>query len=250
MPDGTPTGGENRDESTQGESEDSKAAAGAELKFSDDDMAAAKASWAKRSKRDADKGATARDREILDNFEADSFEEIKELLTGKKQEQSDLEASVAEFKKTNRALKKDVEAGAEYQAKFESLIGRVNDAAKKDAVYAVAKAADAHEDLVHLKVASMLGVDEDGKVHVLGEDGEPAGTTLDTLIKKLVSDDQRLLRATAGAGGGSTPPAGAQQSGNGGKNVPWEQKLRDAAKEATVGNPYGPAGGNPWSAGK
>ena len=57
----------------------------------------------------------------------------------------------------------------------------------------------------------------------MDEDGEPAGTTLETLIKKLVSDDQRLLRATDGAGGGSAPPAGAATAGQRRpEHVPWE----------------------------
>lgn len=228
--DGTPTGGEKPGEPTQGDEQ--AAAAEKEPKFTDDDMAAMRASMDKRFTKRLAKERAAWERESLDALDVDSFDDVRELLSGKRQEQSDLERQLGELKSKHREAARQLDDYAELKAKHDALVGRVHEAAKRDAVFELAKAANAHEDFVYLKVKSQLGVDESGDVFVMDSDGEPAGTSLETVIKKLVAEDQRLLRAVDGAGAGSGPPTGAP-TGRSGSPMDWQAKIRQVAATAT-----------------
>ena len=155
-----------------------------------------------------------------------------------------------QLKRDHRTAKRDLEAYTELQERYNALQSRVHESAKRESIYTAAKAANAHEDLVHALVAGKLSVGEDGSVFVVGDDGEPAGKTVETLIKELVANDQRLLRAVDGAGGGSGPPAGGPRAQPRSNPASWHEKIRgaaaDAAKQAQRAT-FGVQQANPWA---
>jgi len=194
------------------------AANAGQARYTDDDMAAARKGWDKRTAREMDKARASWERERLEALDLDSWEELSERLTGKRQAETELEKQLADAKRKAREASKRAEAHDELTAKYQRLLGERNQHAMRNAVYAAASKIEAHEKLVYamLVADNKIGVDDDGNVFVRGDDGEPAGLSLEKIVTQLVAENAALQRPSGAVGAGSLPQnTGARAPSNG-----------------------------------
>jgi hypothetical protein len=189
-------------------------------KFTDDDMLQARKSFAADAERKQARAIEANTQSvkqsILDELDLDSFDDLKAITEKHRSNQSQESEAVTAAKKAARAqtqAEKDRDAAI---AERDRLIAQRNTAAVKDAVFAAAKKADAHEEDVYarLVIQNKLDVDDKGAVFVRDANGEPEhGQTVEKLVNALVAANEHLRKPKGTTGAGSLPAGTAAPTG-------------------------------------
>jgi len=184
--------------------------------FTEAELGYAKRQVEKKAAREIEKAKAAWERERLDELEADSFDDVKERLTLKKQEEGEGAKAALEAKKLQRETAAKIKQLEAFKAEADVRLAKHRKGALKAAIFEAAQKFKANERAIFGILVAEHGaeIDDDGNVFTRGADGEQSDVSLEKLIQQIVADDAGLLRPTGAAGSGSLPQhTGARASG-------------------------------------
>lgn len=177
-------------------------------KYTDDDLAKARLSFERQAEKKASKVAEAAKAEalqsVLSQLGLQSADELPEFVE-RVQQTAGAEDKAKGHERQLKRLQTEKDA---LQAEIGKLRTGIQRGAVERSVLSLAEKHNGHAKsvLAHVALENRLRADDEGRVFVVGEDGdEDHRVSADEYVKKILEDNKHLLKSVSTSGAGSRP---------------------------------------------